>query len=340
MDGMPSAGDAVTTGGDPGVPVAADRDATVPDGSAQVPGGVLLTRRGATPFEVHLDVFSGPFELLLGLIAKHKLDVTEIALAQVTDEFVAHLRAAQDAGLDWDLSQASDFLLVAATLLELKAARLLPTTRDDAEEDLELIEARDLLFARLLQYRAFKQVAATFEERMATVGRIFPRDVGMEEQFTRLLPELVMTITPDQLAAIAARAMIPKPPPSVGLTHLHAPQVSVREQAEVVVGLLRGRGAVDFAELVRDADTTLVIVARFLALLELYREQVVSLDQSEALARLTVRWTGPEEGTVDVGDEFDEDDEDVAGHRHGQDDAGDRGQDDERGQVAREERQR
>lgn len=273
-----------------------------------MPGGVL-TRRGPTPFEVHLDVFSGPFELLLGLIAKHKLDVTEIALARITDEFVAHIRAAQEREDDWDLSQASEFLLIAATLLDLKAARLLPNRREDDEEDLELIEARDLLFARLLQYRAFKEVAAAFSSRMETVGRIFPRDVALEEEFTKLLPELVMNITPEQLAMIAARAMTPKPPPSVGLTHLHAPQVSVREQAALVVERLRASGTANFRDLVADADSTLVIVARFLALLELFRESLLSLEQEDALGELTVRWEGSQAGDIQVSDEFDEDDE-------------------------------
>ena len=273
--------------------------------SENVPGGVL-TRRGAAPFEVHLDVFSGPFELLLGLIAKHKLDVTEIALAKVTDEFIAFLRTAQEEHDDWDLSQASEFLLVAATLLDLKAARLLPTTREDDEEDLALIEARDLLFARLLQYRAFKQVAHELDTRMSTVGRIFPRDVGIEEQFTTLLPELVLGITPEQLAMIAARAMIPRPAPTVGLTHLHAPQVSVREQAALVVDRLRGRRHASFRDLVADADSTLVIVARFLALLELFRESLLSFQQDEALGELTVQWEGPDSGDVEIEDEFED----------------------------------
>lgn len=270
------------------------------------PGGVLT--RTHAGFEVHLDVFSGPFELLLGLIAKHKLDVTEIALARVTDEFVAYIRAAQQADDDWDLSQASEFVLIAATLLDLKAARLLPNAREDDEEDLALIEARDLLFARLLQYRAFKQVADELRLRMEGAGRIFARDVGVEERFASLLPELVLGITPEQLAMIAGRAMIPKPPPTVGVSHLHAPQVSVREQASLVVSRLRERGTASFRELVQDADSTLVIVARFLALLELFRDTVIALDQQEALGELTVRWTGPDSGQVRVSDEFDEGD--------------------------------
>ncbi|GAA1184489.1 hypothetical protein GCM10009584_28210 [Ornithinimicrobium humiphilum] len=276
-----------------------------PAAAPVTPGGVLT--RSSSGFEVHLDVFSGPFELLLGLIAKHKLDVTEIALARVTDEFVAYIRAAQAAEDDWDLSQASEFVLIAATLLDLKAARLLPSAREDDEEDLALIEARDLLFARLLQYRAFKQVAGELRLRMEGAGRIFARDVGVEERFASLLPELVLTVTPEQLAMIAGRAMIPRPPPTVGVSHLHAPQVSVREQASLVVERLREKGTLSFREIVADADSTLVIVARFLALLELFRDTVLTFDQPEPLGELTVRWTGPDRGRVEVSDEFDED---------------------------------
>ena len=280
-----------------------------PVDEAAVPGGVI-TRRSAAPFEVHLDVFSGPFELLLGLISKHKLDITEVALAKVTDDFVTHIKAAQKADNDWDLSQASEFLLIAATLLDLKAARLLPQSGPQDDEDLALIEARDLLFARLLQYRAYKQIAQTFQERMATAGRITARQAGLDTQFADLLPELVITVTPEQLAMIAARAMTPKAPPTVGLEHLHAPQVSVREQAAIMVARLRSRGQVSFRSLVADADSTLVIVARFLALLELFKEAVIAFEQAQALGELDIRWTGTELGDVTIDDEFDEDDED------------------------------
>jgi segregation and condensation protein A len=273
------------------------------------PGGVITRRGAGTPFEVHLDVFSGPFDLLLGLISKHKLDITEIALAKVTDEFIAHIRAAREAETDWDLSQASEFLLVAATLLDLKASRLLPQMGPQDEEDLALIEARDLLFARLLQYRAFKDIAHTFAERMATAGRMTPRQAGLEPQFARLLPELVMGITPEQLAMVAARAMVPKVPPTVGLDHLHAPQVSVREQAGIIGSRLRREQVCSFRSLVSDADSTLVIVARVLALLELFREAAIAFDQVEALGELTVRWTGTDDGAIEVSDEFDEEDQ-------------------------------
>ena len=284
------------------------------------PGGVITRRSGGAPFEVHLDVFSGPFDLLLGLISKHKLDITEIALAKVTDEFIAHIKTQQSSDEEWDLSQASEFLLVAATLLDIKAARLLPQLSPQDEEDLALIEARDLLFARLLQYRAFKDIAHTFADRMAAAGRMTPRQAGLEPQFARLLPELVMGITPEQLAMVAARAMTPKVAPTVGLEHLHAPAVSVREQATIVGHRLRRERTCSFRALVSDADSTLVIVARFLALLELFREAAIAFDQAEALGELTVRWTGADEGEIEVSDEFDEDDtgdeqsDDAEGH--------------------------
>jgi len=277
-----------------------------PSGDVVTPGGVLTRRGAVTPFEVHLDNFEGPFDLLLGLIAKHKLDITEIALASVTDEFIAHIRRAQAADTDWDLGQASEFLLVAATLLDIKAARLLPQSSATDDEDFALIEARDLLFARLLQYRAFKDIARAFADRMATAAKMTARQAGLEPQFASLLPELVMGITPEQLAMVAARALTPKVPPTVGLEHLHVPQVSVREQAALLVDRLRRDRMSTFRDLVADADETIVIVARFLALLELFKEGAIAFDQPEALGALTVRWTGSDAGEVDVSEEFDE----------------------------------
>ena len=271
------------------------------------PGGVITRRSPEQVFEVHLDVFSGPFDLLLGLIAKHRLDITEVALATVTDEFIAHIRAQQASDNGWDLDQATEFLLVAATLLDLKASRLLPQRGPEDDEDLALIEARDLLFARLLQYRAFKDIARTFGERMGTAGRMHSRQAGLEPRLAALLPELVMTVTPEQLAMIAARALTPRPVPTVGLDHLHAPAVSVREQAGLLGARLRRDRVCSFRSLVADADSTPVIVARFLALLELFRDAQIAFDQVEALGDLTVRWTGADEGEIDVGDEFDED---------------------------------
>ncbi|MEV5243306.1 segregation/condensation protein A [Streptomyces cinnamoneus] len=258
--------------------------------------------QGDGRFTVRLDNFEGPFDLLLQLIAKHKLDVTEVALSKVTDEFMAHIRAM---GPDFDLDQTTEFLVVAATLLDLKAARLLPAAEVEDEADLALLEARDLLFARLLQYRAYKRIAEIFSHRLAAEGRRHPRTVGLEPHHAELLPEVVLGIGPERLAELAAKAMQPKPAPRVYVDHIHAPLVSVREQAEVVVARLRSSGEATFGQLAEDAPDTLTVVARFLAILELYRERVVVLDQEEALGALTVRWTGAEDATPVVTDEFD-----------------------------------
>ncbi|GAA3871200.1 segregation and condensation protein A [Streptomyces sedi] len=254
-------------------------------------------------FRVVLENFSGPFDLLLQLISRHRLDVTEVALSRVTDDFLAHLRAM---GPDGDLDQTTEFLVVAATLLDLKAARLLPTAEVEDEADLALLEARDLLFARLLQYRAFKRVAEIFADRLADESRRHPRTVGLEPHHAELLPDVVIRIGPEGFAQLAVKAMQPKPKPAVYVEHIHAPLVSVREQAEVVVGRLREAGALTFAELTEDAPDTLTVVARFLALLELYRERAVALEQPEALGSLLVRWSGAEPGRALVSDEFDQ----------------------------------
>ncbi len=254
------------------------------------------------PFAVRLDNFEGPFDLLLSLIAKHKLDITEVALSQVTDEFIAFIKLA---GKQWDLEQTSSFLLVAATLLDLKAARLLPQGDVEDEEDLALLEARDLLFARLMQYKAFKQVASVLEGRLSVESRRFPRAVGLEDRFATLLPDVLIGLGLEEFAALAAKAMQPKPVQELSLAHLHAPTVSVREQAAVVVERLRRQGTMTFRALAGDAPDTLTKVARFLALLELFREGAVSFDQVTPLGELTVRWTGAEDGEVDIHDEFD-----------------------------------
>ncbi|MFF0557136.1 segregation/condensation protein A [Streptomyces sp. NPDC004266] len=255
-------------------------------------------------FTVRLSNFEGPFDLLLQLITKHKLDVTEVALSRVTDEFMAHLRAL---GPDGDLDQTTEFLVVAATLLDLKAARLLPAAEVEDEADLALLEARDLLFARLLQYRAYKRIAEIFEERWEAEGHRHPRTVGLEPHHAELLPEVVISIGAEGFARLAAKAMQPKPEPQVYVDHIHAPLVSVRDQAAVVVALLRERGSAVFRELIEDAGDTLTVVARFLALLELYREKAVALDQETALGDLTVSWTGGEtDPSAAVTDEFDQ----------------------------------
>jgi len=248
-------------------------------------------------FHVHLEIFEGPFDLLLSLIARKQLDVTLVALAQVTDEFLAHIRAN---GSDWDLDQASSFLVVAATLLDLKVARLLPSAEVEDEEDLALLEARDLLFARLLQYRAYKQLAAIFADRFAAEGLRHPRLVPMEPAFAELLPEVLLGVGPQQFAEIAARAMTPRPTPVVELGHLHAPKVSVREQAVLLASRLRNAGAATFRALAADAGSTLVVVARFLALLELYREGAVSFEQVTPLGELHVRWAGSGDAAAEL----------------------------------------
>ena len=258
----------------------------------------------APAFAVRLDNFEGPFDLLLSLIAKHKLDITEVALSKVTDEFIAFVKAG---GKVWDLEQTTSFLLVAATLLDLKAARLLPQGDVEDEEDLALLEARDLLFARLMQYRAFKQVAGVLELRLAAESTRHPRQVGLEDRFATLLPEVLIGIGLDAFARLAARAMEPKPVLEVSLQHIHAAKVSVREQAALVVDRLRRSGTMTFRALCGDSPDKLTTVARFLSLLELFREGVVGFDQVTPLGELTVRWTGGEEGEVEITDEFDGD---------------------------------
>ena len=252
------------------------------------PGGESAQSAGAGGFEVHLDVFEGPFDLLLGLISKHKLDITEVALSQVTDEFIAYIRARADG---WDLDQASYFLVVAATLLDLKAARLLPAGEVEDEEDLALLEARDLLFARLLQYRAYKQVAALFAGRMAAQARRFARRVPMEPRFAALLPEVLLGLGPAEFARIAAMVLAPRPAPVVSTEHIHTPRTSVAEQAAILAARLGAAGRATFRELSADCAGVYEVVARFLALLDLYRDGNVGLEQPEPLGELYVTWT-------------------------------------------------
>ncbi|MFJ7630341.1 segregation and condensation protein A [Streptomyces sp. NPDC097595] len=254
-------------------------------------------------FTVRLANFEGPFDLLLQLISKHKLDVTEVALSKVTDEFMAHIRAM---GPDWDLDQTTEFLVVAATLLDLKAARLLPAAEVEDEADLALLEARDLLFARLLQYRAYKRVADIFSGRLDAESRRYPRTVGLEPHHAALLPDVVISIGAEGFARLAVKAMQPKPAPQVYVDHIHAPLVSVREQAGIVIARVREAGEMSFRALTEDAPDTLTVVARFLALLELYREKAVALDQDVALGELMVRWAGEAGAEPVVTDEFDQ----------------------------------
>jgi segregation and condensation protein A len=287
-----------------------DYRASVDPSTAANPGvgdDAAVTSAGSADFRVDLgELFEGPFDLLLGLIAKHKLDVTEVALSKVTDEFIAHIKAK---GPEWDhlsLGQATEFLVVAATLLDLKAARLLPSGEVEDEEDLALLEARDLLFARLLQYRAYKKVAAVFAGRMATEAGRYARAVSLEPQLATLLPEVLLGLGPAEFAALAARAMTQRPVPTISIEHLHAPAVSVKEQAGILVSALRRSRTSTFRQLTADCEGTFVVVARFLALLELYREGAVAFDQMDPLGELHIRWTGTDDGQVDVEDEFED----------------------------------
>ena len=259
----------------------------------------------AGAFSVHLNNFDGPFDLLLQLISRHKMDITEISLSLVTDEFIAFIRALEASGEGWRLDQATEFLVVAATLLDLKAARLLPSGEVDDEEDLALLEARDILFARLLQYRAFKEIAATFSERISTADKFFPRVVALDPTLSALLPEVLIGVGPQRFAAIAERVLTPKVAPLVSTEHLYQQMVSVAEESRVVIEALRRSKSMSFRNLVSDADNVLVVVARFLALLDLYRQGVLRFDQVIALGELQISWTGSDSGEVEVTDEFD-----------------------------------
>jgi len=240
-------------------------------------------------FSVALGNFEGPFDLLLKLISRHELDITEISLSQVTDEFISYLR-----GLDAaeELDQATEFLVVAATLLDLKVAGLLPQGELVDAEDVALLEARDLLFARLLQYRAFKEASAWFTAQLETESGRHVRSVRLEEKYRQKTPELVWTLSLADFAALAAVALAPRELPVVGLDHLHAPLVSIREQAAYVVAMLQPGEPMSFRRIIAGTTEKGVIIARFLAVLELYRHGALSFDQIEPLGELTLRWSG------------------------------------------------
>lgn len=282
-----------------------------PEQTAQGPDGLSLDAVADVEpstdhaFSVSLSNFSGPFDLLLSLITKREMDITEVSLSAVTDEFISYLR-----GLDSDeeLDKASEFLVVAATLLDLKVAGLLPQGELVDAEDVALLEARDLLFARLLQYRAFKQAAEWFATRGAAEGDRHARSVRLEQKYRVSTPELVWTLSPDDFAALAALALTPREVPTVGLDHLHAPLVSIREQAAIVVSMLRRGAVLSFRELIDGVEVKGVVVARFLAILELYRHASISFEQLEPLGELTLRWTAEhwtEENLANLGADYD-----------------------------------
>ena len=256
-------------------------------------------------FNVHLTNFDGPFDLLLQLISRHKLDITEVSLSLVTDEFISFIRRLEESGEGWMLDQATEFLVIAATLLDLKAARLLPSGEIEDEEDLAILEARDILFARLLQYRAFKEIAAEFQERILAADKSFPRVVALDPALAALLPEVLIGVGAARFAAIAERVLTPKSPPVVAVEHLHSALVSVAEESRLVVDALRKSKVLSFRNLVQGADSTLVVVARFLALLDLYRQGALRFEQVVALGELQISWVGSDEGEILATDEFD-----------------------------------
>ncbi|XPP26592.1 MAG: segregation and condensation protein A [Leucobacter sp.] len=272
----------------------ASRSSVIPDdasdpGAAEHRDGDAGAAAGG--FHVSLEVFDGPFDLLLSLITKHELDITEVSLSLVTDEFIAYLASIEGQGIA-ELDRASEFLVVAATLLDLKVASLLPQGEVVDAEDVALLEARDLLFARLLQYRAYKLASVWFAERMTAEETRHPRQVPLEQKYRERGPELHWTLSLEDFAAIAALAFAPREIPIIGLDHLHAPLVSIREQAAVVVALLRGGGTHSFRQLIAGVAERGVIVARFLAVLELYRRDAVLFEQAEPLGELMVEWVG------------------------------------------------
>ncbi|AAT88534.1 conserved hypothetical protein [Leifsonia xyli subsp. xyli str. CTCB07] len=274
-----------------------------PDGGQRGDGS--LAEAESAGFRVAVGAFEGPFDLLLSLIAKHELDITEISLSTVTDEFIAYLR---ELDADESLDEASEFLLVAATLLDLKVAGLLPQGELVDAEDVALLEARDLLFARLLQYRAFKEASEWFSGRLEAESTRHARTVRLEGKYRQRTPELVWTLSLEDFAALATVAMTPREIPAVGLVHLHAPLVSIREQAALVVGMLRRGEPMSFRQLVAGSEQKGVVIARFLAVLELYRHAAIAFEQLEPLGELTLRWTAEhwsEESLTNLGADYD-----------------------------------
>jgi segregation and condensation protein A len=295
-------------------PAAPTPSTSVSGGSGE--GEVLPGARSG--FRVELDNFTGPFDLLLQLLGKNKLEITELSLSRVTDEFISYIRAMGD---DWDLDEASEFLVVAATLLDLKTAKLLPQAEVEDEEDLALLEARDLLFARLLQYKAYKELAAVIADLDEQAGRGFARSVRLEERFAEALPELVLPIDVEKLAQLAVRALTPKPVPMVAIDHVHMVRVSVREHMLILREKLIALRTATFRALVADCTTVLQIVARFLAVLELYREGLITFEQVAALAELTITWVGDDDAGADIRvDEYGDGDPEVVGELVTEDD--------------------
>ncbi len=245
-----------------------------------------------TGFRVALHNFEGPFDLLLHLIGKRKLDITEVALAEVTDEFIDYTR---QLGETADLDETTQFILVAATLLDLKASRLIPHGESDSEEELEALRERELLFVRLLQYRAYQQAAAVFRKWEAQADKTFPREVSMEEPFVDLLPPVKLNVDLAGFAELAASVFRPYKDPVVDTSHLHQVEVSVPHEAGFLLDTLSAAGEgkwMTFSTLTRDCTLTMEIVGRFLAILELFKARAVDVHQEEPLEELDIAWTG------------------------------------------------
>jgi segregation and condensation protein A len=239
-------------------------------------------------YVVKTEVFEGPFDLLLHLIARQRVDLWQVSLSRITEDYLAEVRRMRELNLE----VATEFLVVAATLLELKAARLLPAPDADSDEVEATLEERDLLFARILQYRAYKQVAGLFGARLAEQVAFVPRRVGAEDLLRRIVPELLVGVTPEELARLAATALTPAPPPEVITTHIAPPRLSVAEAVTSLAQRLRDQGASSFEDLVGQRAEPIEVVVGLLAVLELYKQSLVELDQASTFGDIAVRWTG------------------------------------------------
>ncbi|MDB6566710.1 segregation and condensation protein A [Bifidobacterium longum] len=256
----------------------------------------ISTEESATSgFRVNLEVYSGPFDALLGMIANNKLELTEVSLSSITEEFLTYVR-----GLDFtkNMDEASAFLDIASILVEAKSVAILPGGEDSQhdEQSLEALRERDLLFARLLQYRAYKQAAGDFRARIAANSGRFPHPAAMDEGIAAMLPELVWTLTPLELAQLAAQVIANAPASEVSIHQLHVPLVDLRAQSLVVrdrlIAALESKGdqSISFSELTRDCTSRIEVVARFMAVLVFFKQGVLQYQQDGPFAELHLRW--------------------------------------------------
>lgn len=267
----------------------------------------ISTEESATSgFQVNLEVYSGPFDALLGMIANNKLELTEVSLSSITEEFLTYVR-----GLDFtkNMDEASAFLDIASILVEAKSVAILPGSEDSQhdEQSLEALRERDLLFARLLQYRAYKQAAGDFRARIAVNSGRFPHPAAMDEAVAAMLPELVWTLTPLELAQLAAQVIANAPASEVSIHQLHVPLVDLRAQSLVVRDRLiaalefKGDQSMSFSELTRDCTSRIEVVARFMAVLVFFKQGVLQYQQDGPFAELHLRWVpGVDETMSDV----------------------------------------